>query len=172
MNKAEILKGVEKEHMRQKRIPRFDVGDVVKISLKIKEGEKERLQAFEGVIIGKSGAGINETIKVRRIASGVGVERTLLINSPMIQDFKVMKRGEVNRAKLYYLRGKTGKHAKIKQMRREKLLQIQTSEAKAIEEEQAESARQAAAEAAAKDAEAKAQEKEQQQSAESAEAKA
>lgn len=158
MNKAEILKDVEQGHLRQKRIPRFDVGDVVKISLRIKEGEKERIQAFEGVIIARSGSGINETIKVRRIASGVGVERTLLINSPMIQDFKVIKRGEVKRAKLYYLRGKTGKQAKIKQMRREKLLQLQAEESKVIEEEQAESARQAAAEAAAKEAESKATE--------------
>lgn len=168
MNKAEILKGIEKDHLRKKRLPQFAVGDVIRIALKIKEGEKERLQSFEGVVIARAGAGLNETVKVRRIASGVGVERTLLLHSPMIDSIKVTKRGEVKRAKLYYLRGKTGKQAKIKQMRREKLLQLQASELKALEEEQAQSARQAAAEAAAKEADAKAKASE----TENAEAKA
>ncbi len=156
MNKSQLLKTVEQDHFRKDRIPRFDVGDVIKVSLKIKEGEKERLQAFEGVVIARSGAAINEMVKVRRIASGVGVERTLLINSPLIQAIKVVKRSDVSRAKLYYLRGKTGKQAKLKQMGRDKLLQIQAAEAKAMEEEQAESARLAATEAAAKAAEEKA----------------
>jgi len=149
MNIGATIKAVEKEYLKKQRIPRFDPGDVVKVYLKIKEGEKERIQVFEGVVIARKGVGTNETFKVRRIASGVGVERTFLLHSPMISEIKVVKRGEVARAKLYYLRGKTGKHAKIKQMRREKLLQIQASEQKAIEAEQAASALEAAAQAAA-----------------------
>jgi large subunit ribosomal protein L19 len=150
MNKSALLKAVEQDHLRKTRIPRFDVGDVIRVSLKIKEGEKERIQAFEGVVIGRMGTGINEMIKVRRIASGVGVERTLLIHSPLIQGIKIMKRSDVSRAKLYYLRNRTGKKAKLKQLGRDKLLQIQAAELKALEEEQASSARQAAEEAAAK----------------------
>ncbi|MCD4814336.1 50S ribosomal protein L19 [bacterium] len=146
------IKGIEKEHLRKKRMPGFNPGDVIKVFLKIKEGEKERIQVFEGTVIGRKGAGINETIKVRRIASSVGVERTFLINSPMINEIKVVKRGEVARAKLFYLRGKTGKSAKIKQMRRDKLMQIQAAEQKAIEAEQAASALEAAAQVQAQEA--------------------
>ncbi len=149
MNTGEIIKSIEKEYQPKRRIPRFVPGDTVKVHLKIKEGEKERIQVFEGVVIGRRGTGIRETFKVRRIASGVGVERTFILLSPMISDIKVVKRGEVARAKLYYLRGKIGKRAKINQMRREKILLIQEEEKQAIEAEQAESARQAASEMAA-----------------------
>ncbi|MCK5242928.1 50S ribosomal protein L19 [bacterium] len=147
---GEIMKAIEKGHLNKKRIPQFGSGDVIKVHLKIKEGEKERIQIFEGTVIARKGTGTNETFKVRRISSGVGVERTFLLHSPLIKEIKVVKRGEVARAKLYYLRGKTGKHAKIKQMRREKLLQLQASEQKAIDAEQEASALEAAAQAQAK----------------------
>ncbi|MBN1596599.1 50S ribosomal protein L19 [candidate division FCPU426 bacterium] len=153
MNIGETCINVERAYLRKKRLVRFDPGDMVKVYLKIKEGEKERIQIFEGTVIGRKGNGINESFKVRRIASGVGVERTFLVHSPLINEVKVVKRGEVARAKLYYLRGKTGKHAKIKQMRREKMLQIQAAEQKELEALQAASALEAAAQAAAKKAE-------------------
>ena len=156
MNNAAIMHMVEAEQTRHKRIPQFTPGDVVKVHLKIKEGEKERIQIFEGVIIGRKGAGARETFKVRRIASGVGVERTFAVYSPLIDKIQVVKHGQVSKAKLYYLRGKTGRHAKIKELQRDRLLQLQESERKAMEAEQAESALQAAAEAAAREAEAKA----------------
>jgi large subunit ribosomal protein L19 len=163
MNIGETLKAIEKEHLKKKRVPQFSPGDVIKVHLKIKEGEKERIQIFEGTVIARKGTSTNETFKVRRIASGVGVERTFMLHSPMINEIKVVKRGEVARAKLYYLRGKTGKHAKIKQMRREKLLQIQSTEKKAIDAEQ---------EASALAAAAAAQEKANQESEQKAEAPA
>lgn len=148
MNIGQTLTTVEKDHLKKKRIPLFNPGDVVKVHLRIREGEKERIQVFEGLVISRKGHGTNEMFKVRRIASGVGVERTFVLQSPMISDIKVVKRGDVNRAKLYYLRGKTGKHAKIKQLRRDKMLQIQAREQKEVEAEQVASAIAAAAEAA------------------------
>jgi len=156
MKVSDMIKSVEKEQLRTKRIPQFAPGDVVKIYLKIKEGDKERIQIFEGVVIGRHGEGARETFKVRRIASGVGVERTFIVHSPLIDKIQVVKHGQVARAKLYYLRTKTGKHAKIKELQRDKLLQLQESERKAIEAEQAESALQAAAEAATREAAEKA----------------
>ncbi len=168
MNIGQTLKIVEKEHLRKKRLPFFSPGDVVKVHLRIREGEKERIQVFEGVVIARKGHSTCEMFKVRRIASGVGVERTFVIHSPMISDIKVVKRGDVNRAKLYYLRGKTGKHAKIKQLRRDKMLQLQAREQKAVEEEQAASAVAAAAEAASQAEKEKAAQAEQAQTAEKA----
>lgn len=156
MNTAEIIKAVEAESVPHRRIPQFSPGDVVKVHIKIKEGEKERVQVFEGVVIGRKGTGACETFKVRRIASGVGVERTFAVHAPLIEKIQVVKHGQVSRAKLYYLRGKTGRHAKIKEVHRDRLLQLQESERKAQEAEQAESAVQAAAEAAAREAAEKA----------------
>ncbi len=155
MNIQELLKSVT-EDQTKKRIPQFTPGDVVKIHLKIKEGDKERIQVFEGVVIGRKGVGIGETFKVRRIASGVGVERTFQLYSPLIDKLQVVKHGKVARAKLFYLRDKTGKKAKIKEVGRDKLLQYQAAELKAMEEEQALSAVEAAKTAAqeAKNAEA------------------
>jgi large subunit ribosomal protein L19 len=156
MNRGEILKSIEKQNFKTERIPLFAPGDTLKLHLKIKEGDKERIQLFEGVVIARRGTGINEIITLRRIASGVGVERTFVLHSPIITKITVIKRGEVRRAKLFYLRGKTGKHGKIKQIRRDKLLAIQESEIKAIEAEQAASAQEAAVIAAREEAEAKA----------------
>ncbi|MBR5137433.1 MAG: 50S ribosomal protein L19 [Clostridia bacterium] len=110
----DYIKAIEAEQLRSD-IPQFGIGDTLHIMCKIVEGNRERLQAYEGVLIARKGSGINETITVRRIASGVGVERVFPINSPRIESIKVVRRGKVRRAKLYYLRGRSGKAAKIKE---------------------------------------------------------
>lgn len=93
----------------------FNVGDEVKIGVKVKEGDKERIQNYEGTVIGRKGSGLNETFKVRKIASGVGVERTFLLHSYAVANLTVTRKGNVKRAKLYYLRDKVGKASKIKE---------------------------------------------------------
>ena len=93
----------------------FDVGDTVRVSAKVVEGDKERLQAFEGVVIKKRSAGSSTNFTVRRIAHGVGVERTFLLHSPRIEKVDLVRQGKVRRAKLFYLRGRTGKAARIKE---------------------------------------------------------
>jgi len=99
-------------------IPEFRVGDTVRVGVKVVEGSRERVQEFEGVVIRRRSGGINENFTVRRIAShGVGVERTFLLHAPRLDSIKVMRRGKVRRAKLYYLRGRTGKAARIKERR-------------------------------------------------------
>lgn len=103
---------VEAGYLRE--LPRFVPGDTVKVSLKVKEGDKERLQAFQGVVIAMRGSGTRETFTVRKISYGVGVERIIPVCSPLIQKVEVVKRGRVRRAKLYYLRDKKGKDAKVK----------------------------------------------------------
>ena len=98
-------------------IPEFSVGDTVKVSVKIVEGTTERIQAFSGVVIARKGSGIQEAFTVRRVISGMGVERTFPIHSPRVAGIQVMRRGKVRRAKLFYLRDKIGKAAKIKEAR-------------------------------------------------------
>lgn len=99
-------------------IPEFRVGDTVRVGVKVVEGSRERVQEFEGVVIRRRSGGINENFTVRRIAShGIGVERTFLLHAPRLDSIKVMRRGKVRRAKLYYLRGRTGKAARIKERR-------------------------------------------------------
>ncbi len=98
-------------------VPAFGVGDTVRVAVEIVEGEKTRLQAFEGVVIARKGAGSRETFTVRRIASGVGVERTFPLHSPRISAIALVRRGKVRRAKLYYLRRKVGKKARVKEGR-------------------------------------------------------
>jgi large subunit ribosomal protein L19 len=93
----------------------FRAGDTVRVSVRVKEGEKERLQAFEGVVIARRGSGVSETFTVRKISNGVGVERIFPVHSPMLGDVAVVRRGLVRRAKLYYLRNVTGKAARIKE---------------------------------------------------------
>ncbi len=110
-----IIEAIEKENMRSD-IPDFRVGDTVKVSVKVVEGTRERLQAFEGVVIARKNGSVRETFTVRRISFGVGVERTFPLHSPKIGKIEVVKRGMVRRAKLYYLRGLTGKAAKIKEV--------------------------------------------------------
>ncbi len=109
----DIMKQITQEYMRDD-IPAFGIGDTVKVHIKIKEGSRERIQVFEGFVLKKQNGGINETFTVRRIASGVGVEKTFPINSPRIEKVEVVRRGDVRRAKLNYMRQRTGKSAKIK----------------------------------------------------------
>ena len=95
--------------------PSFEIGDTVRVDVKIREGERERIQAFEGTVIAKRGSGISETFTVRRVSYGVGVERVFPVNSPNVADVKVIRRGKVRRAKLYYLRNRVGKASKVKE---------------------------------------------------------
>ena len=110
-----IIEQINNENIKQE-VPKFNVGDTVKVSVKVIEGTRERIQAYEGIVIAKRGGGISETFTVRRISFGVGVERTFPIHSPKIADIKVVKKGAVRRAKLYYLRGLKGKAAKVKEI--------------------------------------------------------
>jgi len=98
-------------------VPDFRPGDTVKVNVKVVEGNRSRIQAFQGVVIARQGSGIRETFTVRKISFGVGVERTFPVHSPIIAKIEVVTRGDVRRAKLYYLRGRTGKRAKIKEKR-------------------------------------------------------
>ncbi len=110
-----IIEQINLENVKQE-VPKFNVGDTVKVSFKVIEGTRERIQAYEGIVIAKRGGGISETFTVRRISFGVGVERTFPLHSPKVTEVKVVKRGAVRRAKLYYLRGLTGKAAKVKEI--------------------------------------------------------
>ena len=96
--------------------PEFSVGDTVKVSVNIREGERERIQMFEGVVIKKQNGGVRENFTVRRIASGVGVEKTWPLQSPIVTKIQVVRKGKVRRAKLYYLRDRIGKRAKVKEL--------------------------------------------------------
>ncbi len=104
----------------KKNIADFDVGDTVRVSVKVVEGDKERLQPFEGVVIARRGGGTRETFMVRKISFGIGVERIFPLHSPIIDKIEVLKKGHVRRAKLYYLRSKKGKAAKVREKEREK----------------------------------------------------
>ena len=99
----------------KKDIPSFGIGDTVIVSMRIKEGDKERLQSFEGAVISRKGGSIRETFTVRKLSSGIGVEKIFPLHSPLIKEIKVVRHGRVRRAKLYYLRDKKGKAAKIKE---------------------------------------------------------
>lgn len=110
-----IIEQIEKENLKSS-VPAFNVGDTVKVSFKVIEGTKERIQAFEGIVIAKKNSGIRETFTVRRLSYGIGVERTFPVHSPKVTDVKVVKRGKVRRAKLYYLRDLTGKAAKVEEI--------------------------------------------------------
>lgn len=111
---SNIIAEIEKEYMKSD-VPQFEVGDTVRVSVKVKEGNRERLQAFEGIVIAKKNGSVRETFTVRRVSFGVGIERTFPLHSPRITDIKVIKHGRVRRAKLYYLRNLSGKAAKIKE---------------------------------------------------------
>ena len=95
--------------------PEFGIGDTVKVSVNIREGERERIQMFEGTVIAKRGSGVSETFTVRRVSYGVGVERVFPVNSPNVADVKIVRYGKVRRAKLYYLRDRVGKASKVKE---------------------------------------------------------
>ena len=111
-----ILDKIRKEQVRENR-HEFNVGDTVKISVKIVEGDNERIQQFQGVVIARHGSGIEETFTVRRVQAGQGVERVFPINSPRLEKVEVIRRGAVRRAKLYYLRDKVGRDARVKERR-------------------------------------------------------
>ena len=108
----DVLKAITQEQIRTD-LPQLQIGDTIKLYVKIKEGNKERVQMFEGTVISKKHGGIQETFTVRRISYGVGVERTFPMNSPSIDRIEVVRHGKVRRAKLYYLRGRVGKAAKV-----------------------------------------------------------
>ena len=114
MSKNRIIEALENEQM-NKEIPTFGQGDTVVVQVKVKEGNRERLQAFEGVVIGKRNRGLNSAFTVRKISSGVGVERVFQTYSPLIDSITVKRRGDVRQAKLYYLRERSGKAARIKE---------------------------------------------------------
>ena len=109
----DVLSSVVQNYLKTD-IPAFNVGDTVKVHVKIKEGNRERIQIFEGFVLKRQNGGIGETFTVRRIASGVGVEKTFPIHSPLVEKIEVVKRGKVRRARLHYMRTRTGKSAKIK----------------------------------------------------------
>lgn len=109
----DILRAVTEEY-RRTDMPKMNVGDTVRVHIKIKEGNRERIQVFEGYILKKQNGGISETFTVRRIASGVGVEKTFPVNSPKIDKVEVIKHGDVRRAKLNFMRARTGKAARVK----------------------------------------------------------
>ena len=110
----EILRAIEAEQMRND-LPNFNVGDTVKLHVKVKEGNRERIQMFEGTVIRKKNTGISATFTVRRVAHGCGVEKTFPFHSPNVAAVDVVRRGKVRRARLYYLRDRVGKAAKVKQ---------------------------------------------------------
>jgi large subunit ribosomal protein L19 len=113
----EIIRAIESEQIRTD-LPEFNVGDTVKVHIRIKEGAKERIQVFEGTVLKRQNGGLRETFTVRRVASGVGVEKTFPVNAPVIEKIEVVRLGKVRRAKLFYLRDRVGKAAKVKERMR------------------------------------------------------
>ena len=111
---SKIIESIEKEQI-NKEIPDFSPGDTVVVQVRVKEGSRERLQAFEGIVIAKRNRGLNSSFTVRKISHGEGVERVFQTHSPSVSAVQVKRRGDVRRAKLYYLRGRTGKAARIKE---------------------------------------------------------
>ena len=112
--KHPIIQSIEQAQMKQD-VPAFGAGDTVVVQVKVKEGDRERLQAYEGVVIAKKNAGLNSAFTVRKISNGVGVERVFQTHSPLVASIEVKRRGAVRRAKLYYLRDRTGKSARFKE---------------------------------------------------------
>lgn len=111
---SKLIEAIEQEQM-NKELPKFSPGDTIVVQVKVKEGSRERLQAFEGVVIAKRNRGLNSSFTVRKISHGEGVERVFQTYSPTVSSIVVKRRGDVRRAKLYYLRGRTGKAARIKE---------------------------------------------------------
>ena len=113
----ELIRAIEAEQLRETALPKFNVGDTDKVHVRIKEGDKERIQVFEGAVIKVQNGGVRETFTVRRLAYGVGVERTFPVNSPSVDKLEIVRKGKVRRAKLFYLRDRVGKAAKVKTAR-------------------------------------------------------
>ena len=111
----DLMQSFIEKNMPEKEAPSITVGDTVRVHLKVKEGNRERIQVFEGTVIAKKHGGINETFTVRRISYGVGVEKVFPLHSPVIEKVETVRRGKVRRAKLYYLRDRVGKAAKVKE---------------------------------------------------------
>jgi large subunit ribosomal protein L19 len=114
MSKNKIVEQIETEQLQQD-IPEFSAGDTIVVQVRVKEGDRERLQAFEGVVIGRRNRGLNSAFTVRKISHGVGVERTFQMHSPLIETISVKRQGDVRKAKLYYLRERSGRSARIKE---------------------------------------------------------
>ena len=111
---SEIIRSIEKAQLRTD-LPKFNIGDTVRVFVKVVEGSRERLQAFEGTVMAKRNGSVRETFTVRRVSYGIGVERTFPLHSPRVDSITVVRRGKVRRAKLYYLRERSGKAAKVKE---------------------------------------------------------
>ena len=111
-----IIDQIEKEQLRSD-LASFNIGDTVRVMVKVKEGEKERIQAYEGVVIARKGSSVRETFTVRRVSFGIGVERTFPLHSPRIDKIIVVRKGKVRRAKIYYIRDLSGKAAKVKEVK-------------------------------------------------------
>ena len=114
MNAEAIIRSIEAEHLKED-IPKIYVGDTVRVGVRIREGGKERVQPYEGTVIARRNGGVSETITVRKIFQGVGVERVFLLHAPRVASIKVIRRGKARRAKLYYLRDRVGKATRLKQ---------------------------------------------------------
>jgi large subunit ribosomal protein L19 len=112
----DLINNIESEYLKED-LPNFKSGDTVKVNVKVIEGNRERIQTFEGVIIAANGAGVNKTITVRKLSFGVGVERIFPVHAPIVDSIEVVRKGKVRRSKLYYLRDRVGKSAKIKEDR-------------------------------------------------------
>lgn len=112
----DIVEQVSREQLRE-NIPQFGPGDTLRVNVRVREGEKERIQAFEGICIARKGGGVSETFTVRKVSSGIGVERIFPVHSPSLESIEVVRRGRVRRAKLYYLRELRGKSARIREKR-------------------------------------------------------
>ena len=110
----DALKLIAQDSLKAEK-PAFEIGDTIRVDVKIREGERERIQAFEGTVIAKNGSGVSETFTVRRVAYGVGTEKTWPVHSPIIEKIEVVRKGKVRRAKLNYLRDRVGKSAKVKE---------------------------------------------------------
>jgi large subunit ribosomal protein L19 len=113
---VEKLMAIEREQMKES-LPPFTAGDTIRVHMKVAEGGRDRLQAFEGVVVGRRGGGIRQAFTVRRVSHGVGVERTFPLHSPRVEKIEILRKGRVRRAKLYYLREKVGKETRIKEKR-------------------------------------------------------
>lgn len=113
----EIIRAIEASQLRENALPNFNVGDTVRVHVRIKEGARERIQVFEGTVLKFQNGGVRESFTVRRVAYGTGVERTFPVNSPSVDKVEVIRKGKVRRAKLFYLRDRVGKSAKVKEAR-------------------------------------------------------
>lgn len=118
MDTQRLIESLTKDQVKAEEFPRFDIGDTINVHARIVEGQKERVQVFQGVLISRKGSGINEMVTVRRIVDNIGVERTWPLNSPLIAKIEVVRRADARRAKLYYLRDRVGKSRRLRDRRR------------------------------------------------------